>query len=326
MAGHFKLLRCELAPGENPLQSHPLIIGTRGSPLALWQANEVQSLLLAAHGIDDTQTQVSTFKTSGDRIQDKPLSEVGGKGLFTKEIEDALLSGDVALAVHSMKDMPTILPDGLEIACVLQREDVRDAFLSDKAANLNELSEGAVVGTSSLRREAQVRRLRPDLEVVEFRGNVDTRLRKLAEGLADATFLAVAGLKRLGKEKLVTAYVEPDEMLPAVAQGAICIEIRSDDTATRKLLKAIHHEETAICVAAERAFLKQLDGSCRTPIAGLGELHGERLRFRGQILTPDGSVSHETERKGAAGDGEAMGVDAARELLALGGDNFFNRS
>jgi len=296
------------------LQSHPLIIGTRGSPLALWQANEVQSLLLAAHGIDDTQTQVSTFKTSGDRIQDKPLSEVGGKGLFTKEIEDALLSGDVALAVHSMKDMPTILPDGLEIACVLQREDVRDAFLSDKAANLNELSEGAVVGTSSLRREAQVRRLRPDLEVVEFRGNVDTRLRKLAEGLADATFLAVAGLKRLGKEKLVTAYVEPDEMLPAVAQGAICIEIRSDDTATRKLLKAIHHEET------------QLDGSCRTPIAGLGELHGERLRFRGQILTPDGSVSHETERKGAAGDGEAMGVDAARELLALGGDDFFNRS
>ncbi len=308
------------------MQSHPLKIGTRGSPLALWQANEVQSLLLAAHGIDDTQTQVSTFKTSGDRIQDKPLSEVGGKGLFTKEIEDALLSGDVALAVHSMKDMPTILPDGLEIACVLQREDVRDAFLSDKAASLNELSEGAVVGTSSLRRQAQVRRLRPDLEVVEFRGNVDTRLRKLAEGLADATFLAVAGLKRLGKEKLITAYVEPDEMLPAVAQGAICIEIRSDDTATRKLLKAIHHEETAICVAAERAFLKQLDGSCRTPIAGLGELHGKRLRFRGQILTPDGSVSHETERKGAAGDGEAMGVDAARELLALGGDDFFNRS
>jgi hydroxymethylbilane synthase len=276
------LILLELAPGVNRLQSHPLIIGTRGSPLALWQANEVQSLLVAAHGMDDTQTQVSTFKTSGDKIQDKSLREFGGKGLFTREIEDALLSGDVSLAVHSMKDMPTVLPDGLEIACVLQREDVRDAFLSDKAASL-----------------------------------------KLAEGLADATFLAVAGLKRLGKEKLVTAYVEPDEMLPAVAQGAICIEIRSDDTATRNLLKAIHHEETAICVAAERAFLKQLDGSCRTPIAGLAQLDGERLRFRGQILTPDGKVSHEAAREGPASDGEAMGVDAARELLKLGGDDFF---
>jgi len=305
------------------LQSQPLKIGTRGSPLALWQANEVRSLLVAAHGMDETRTQVSTFKTSGDKIQDQSLSEFGGKGLFTKEIEDALLSGDVALAVHSMKDMPTILPQGLEIACVLQREDVRDAFVSDKAASLGDLSEGAVVGTSSLRRQAQVRRLRPDLQVVEFRGNVETRLRKLAEGLADATLLAVAGLKRLGKEKLVTAYVGTDEMLPAVAQGAICIEIRSDDAATRNLLKAIHHEETAICVAAERAFLKQLDGSCRTPIAGLGELDGKRLRFRGQILTPDGKVSYETEREGAAGDGAEMGVDAARELLKLGGDDFF---
>ena len=317
------LILLELAPGVNRLQSHPLIIGTRGSPLALWQANEVQSLLVAAHGMDDTQTQVSTFKTSGDKIQDKPLREFGGKGLFTREIEDALLSGDVSLAVHSMKDMPTVLPDGLEIACVLQREDVRDAFVSDKAASLGDLSEGAVVGTSSLRRQAQVRRLRPDLKVVEFRGNVETRLRKLAEGQADATLLAVAGLKRLGKEKLVTAYVGTDEMLPAVAQGAICIEIRSDDAATRNLLKAIHHEETAICVAAERAFLKQLDGSCRTPIAGLGELDGKHLRFRGQILTPDGKVSYETEREGAAGDGAEMGVDAARELLKLGGDDFF---
>ncbi|MCK5088903.1 MAG: hydroxymethylbilane synthase, partial [Hyphomicrobiaceae bacterium] len=220
------------------MQSQPLKIGTRGSPLALWQANEVRSLLVAAHGMDETRTQVSTFKTSGDKIQDQSLSEFGGKGLFTKEIEDALLSGDVALAVHSMKDMPTILPQGLEIARVLQREDVRDAFVSDKAASLGDLSEGAVVGTSSLRRQAQVRRLRPDLQVVEFRGNVETRLRKLAEGLADATLLAVAGLKRLGKEKLVTAYVGTDEMLPAVAQGAICIEIRSDDAATRNLLKA----------------------------------------------------------------------------------------
>ena len=298
-------------------------IGTRGSPLALWQANEVQSLLMKAHGLDEAGVQVSTFKTTGDKIQDKSLSEFGGKGLFTKEIEDALLSGEIALAVHSMKDMPTVLPDGLEIACILPREDVRDAFLSEKAASLTELPEGAVVGTSSLRRQAQVRRLRPDLNVVEFRGNVETRLRKLAEGVADATFLAAAGLKRLGKAGHITGYVDTDEMLPAVAQGAICIEIRSDDTTTRNLLKAIHHEETALCVAAERAFLKQLDGSCRTPIAGLAELDGGLLRFRGQILTPDGTVSHETEREGSASDGEEMGLDAARELLGLGGDDFF---
>jgi hydroxymethylbilane synthase len=307
----------------NSLQSHPLKIGTRGSPLALWQANEVRSRLIAAHGLDEAGIEVCTFKTSGDKIQDQSLSEFGGKGLFTKEIEAALALGEIALAVHSMKDMPTVLPEGLEIACVLQREDVRDAFLSEKASSLTGLSEGAVVGTSSLRRRAQVRRLRPDLKLVEFRGNVETRLRKLAEGLADATFLAAAGLKRLGKEQHITAFVETHEMLPAVAQGAICIEIRSDDAATRDLLKAIHHEETALCVAAERAFLAELDGSCRTPIAGLGELDGDRLRFRGQILTPDGSVSHETKREGLASDGAEMGRDAARELLALGGDDFF---
>jgi hydroxymethylbilane synthase len=317
------LFRCELAPGENPLQSHPLKIGTRGSPLALWQANEVRDQLIRAHGLVEAQSQVCTFKTSGDKIQDKSLREFGGKGLFTKEIEDALLSGEIALAVHSMKDMPTVLPDGLEITCVLKREDVRDAFLSNTAASLKGMPEGAVVGTSSLRRQAQVRRMRPDLKVVEFRGNVQTRLRKLSEGVADATLLAVAGLKRLGKEELITAHIGPDEMLPAVAQGAICIEIRSDDEATRDLLLPIHHEETATCVATERAFLKQLDGSCRTPIAGLAELEGGVLRFRGQILTPDGTVSYETERKGLASEGEAMGLDAALELLKLGGDDFF---
>lgn len=320
------LIRSELAPGVNRLQSPPLKIGTRGSPLALWQANDVRSRLIAAHGWQDAQVQVCTFKTSGDKIQDKSLRDFGGKGLFTKEIEDALLIGDINLAVHSMKDMPTLLPDGLEIACVLQREDVRDAFLSHSASSLTDLPKGAVVGTSSLRRQAQVRRLRPDLKIVEFRGNVETRLRKLSQGVADATFLAAAGLKRLGRPELITAYVEPDEMLPAVAQGAICIEIRSDDAATRDLLLGLHHEETAIRVAAERAFLRILDGSCRTPIAGLAELDGGRLNFRGQILTPDGATSHETQREGVARDAEAMGVDAAKELLRLGGANFFKVS
>jgi hydroxymethylbilane synthase len=305
------------------LQSQPVKIGTRGSPLALWQANEVRSQLLASHDLDDAQVEVCTFKTTGDKIQDKSLSEFGGKGLFTKEIEDALLTCEISLAVHSMKDMPTLLPDGLEISCVLQREDVRDAFLSPKATRLADLPAGAIVGTSSLRRQAQVRRMRPDLEVVEFRGNVETRLRKLSEGAADATFLAAAGLKRLGKEALITSYVEPEDMLPAVAQGAICIEIRSDDTDTRNLLRALNHEETASCVAAERAFLGKLDGSCRTPIAGLAQLDGEQLSFRGQILTPDGIVSHETKRVGTAKDGKEMGVDAASELLKLSGDDFF---
>ncbi len=291
--------------------------------MALWQANDVRARLIAAHGMDDALVQVCTFKTSGDKIQDKSLRDFGGKGLFTKEIEDALLAGEINLAVHSMKDMPTILPDGLEIACILERADVRDAFLSHTASSLTELPEGAVVGTSSLRRQAQVRRLRPDIKVVEFRGNVQTRLRKLEEGVADATFLAAAGLKRLGKEALITAHIEPDEMLPAVAQGAICVDIRSGDAATRNLLKAIHHEETALCVAVERAFLRILDGSCRTPIAGLAVLDGEHLRFRGQILTPDGTISHETQREGLAREGEAMGIDAAKELLSLGGDDFF---
>lgn len=305
------------------MQSHPLNIGTRGSPLALWQANEVRSRLIAAHAWQEASVQVCTFKTSGDKIQDKSLRDFGGKGLFTKEIEDALLSGKINLAVHSMKDMPTLLPDGLEIACVLERADVRDAFLSHTVSSLADLPKGAVVGTSSLRRQAQVRRLRPDFKVVEFRGNVQTRLRKLEEGVADATFLAAAGLKRLGRPELITSYVEPDEMLPAVAQGAICIEICSGDDETRDLLQAIHHEETALCVAAERAFLRILDGSCRTPIAGLAELDGGHLSFRGQILTPDGTTSHETRRDGPAHDGEAMGIDAAKELLSLGGADFF---
>ncbi|MDA7949531.1 MAG: hydroxymethylbilane synthase [Hyphomicrobiaceae bacterium] len=306
------------------MQSRALKIGTRGSPLALWQAEEVRSKLAAAHELEIAEIEICTFKTSGDRIQDKALREFGGKGLFTKEIEEALLAGDIDMAVHSFKDMPTVLPDGLDIACVLPREDVRDAFLSPTSSTFRELPEGAVVGTSSLRRQAQIRRVRPDLKVIEFRGNVETRLRKLDEGQADATLLAVAGLKRLGKADHITERLAPEEMLPAVAQGAICVETRADDAKARDLLGRVHDPETALCVGVERAFLSELDGSCRTPIAGLATIEGTELHFRGEILTPDGTTCHRTERRGVAGDGaDAMGVDAARELLSKAGEGFF---
>ena len=305
------------------MQSRPVIIGTRGSPLALAQARQVRDLLAKAHALEDEAIEIRMIRTSGDRIKDKPLHEFGGKGLFTKEIEDALLSADIDLAVHSMKDMPTILPDGLEITCMLPREDVRDAFISTRADSLDALAPGAVVGTASLRRQAQIRRMRPDLEIVNFRGNVGTRLRKLADGEADATLLALAGLRRLGLGEKATAPIETDVMLPAVAQGAIGIEIRSGDNATAELLAPLNDETTALCVAAERAFLARLDGSCRTPIAGLATRDGDKLHFSGQILTPSGSEAHDTARDGAIGDGEAMGRDAADELLGRAGPNFF---
>ena len=303
--------------------SSKIRIGTRGSPLALAQAREVQQRLEAAHGAGRLAFEVRVIKTSGDRIQDRPLSEVGGKGLFTKEIEEALLAGDIDLAVHSMKDMPTLLPEGLTITCLLPREDVRDAFISRKAASLADLPQGAVVGTSSLRRQAQVRRARPDLVVVPMRGNVETRLRKLEDGAADATLLACAGLKRLGLADRITAPVPVDEMLPAIAQGAIGIETRSDDAASAELIAPINHQATALCVIAERAFLARLDGSCRTPIAGLAELDGGRLTFRGMILTPDGTQCHETRRVGRPEAAITLAEDAAAELLALGGPDFF---
>ena len=298
-------------------------IGTRGSVLALAQAHEVHARLAAVHGAGH-EFELRVIKTSGDRIQDRPLADVGGKGLFTKEIEEALLAREIDLAVHSMKDMPTILPMGLTIACHLPRADVRDAFISAKATSLAALPAGAVVGTSSLRRQAQVKRLRPDLRVVPLRGNVDTRLRKLEEGAADATLLACAGLTRLGLESRITAPVPVDEMLPAVAQGAIGVEIRADDGASAHLLAPINHQETALAVAAERAFLAKLDGSCRTPIAGLAELAApDRLIFRGMILTPDGRLCHQTRREGPPAAAIAMAEDAARELIGLAGPAFF---
>jgi hydroxymethylbilane synthase len=305
------------------LQATKVRIGTRGSPLALAQAREVRERLEAAHGLGQLACEVRAIKTSGDRIQDRPLSEAGGKGLFTKEIEDALIAGEIDLAVHSMKDMPTRLPAGLIIACYLPREDVRDAFVSAKASTLAELAAGAVVATSSLRRQAQVRWLRPDLSVVPMRGNVDTRLRKLEAGVADATLLACAGLKRLGLEDRITSAVPVDQMLPAVAQGAIGVEARADDLVIAQLLAASNHQPTALTVTAERAFLAKLDGSCRTPIAGLAELDGGRLTFRGMILTPDGRQCHATRREGRPEEAITMAEDAAAELLAKAGPDFF---
>jgi len=306
------------------LQTQILRIGTRGSPLALAQAHEVRDRLRQAHGLPAEAIAIHVIKTSGDRIEDRPLSEAGGKGLFTKEIEEALLAGSIDLAVHSMKDMPTRLPDGLAISCILPREDVRDAFLSLKAGRLGDLPAGAVLGTSSLRRQAQVLHARPDLRIVPFRGNVETRLRKLAEGIADATLLACAGLNRLGLADRIQQSIEPGELLPAVAQGAIGIEIRSGDERVAALLSPLNDQRSHLEIVTERAFLARLEGSCRTPIAGLARLEHGRLQFRGQILLPDGSKSFATERSGQPQDAIRMGEDAAAELLGRAGPEFFS--
>ncbi len=306
------------------MSNRPFRIGTRGSPLALWQADHVRALLSGAHGLGEEAVALSVITTSGDRIRNKPLRDFGGKGLFTKEIDEALLGDEVDLAVHSMKDLPTDLPPGIAIAAVLPRGDVRDAFISAKGETLAALPAGAVVGSSSLRRQAQVKRLRLDLEVIDFRGNVETRLAKLERGLADATVLAVAGLERLGLTDHVTSILSTDEMLPAVAQGAIAVACRSDDAKTLDLLQALNDDNTATAVGCERAFLAQLDGSCRTPIAGLAEIADGILRFRGLVLNPDGTKWHEIEQRGARADAASIGAHAGRELLALAGPNFLS--
>ena len=304
------------------MSASPLLIGTRGSPLALWQARHVLARLIEAHELTEGEADLSVITTSGDRIKDKPLREFGGKGLFTKEIDEALVRGDVAMAVHSMKDLPTDLPARLCIAAVLTRADVRDAFISNKAPSLADLAPGATVGTSSLRRQAQVKRLRPDLRVIDFRGNVETRLRKLDEGNADATLLALAGLERLGLTSHATSILSTEEMLPAVAQGAIGVTCRSDDAKTRELLVALNDERAATTVACERAFLGRLDGSCKTPIAGLAELEGGILRLRGLMLAPDGTESYGVEVTGAAEHATKLGADAGEELVARAGQEF----
>jgi hydroxymethylbilane synthase len=306
------------------LSDRPILIGTRGSPLALWQSNHVRALLIDAHGLGEDAVALEPITTSGDRIRDKPLRDFGGKGLFTKEIDEALLAGAVDLAVHSMKDLPTELPYDVVIGAVLKRGDVRDAFISAKGERLSALPQGAVVGSSSLRRQAQMKRLRPDLRVIDFRGNVETRLAKLERGMADATILALAGLKRLGLAGHVTSILSTKEMLPAVAQGAIGIACRSDDIGTRNLLRPLNDDDTATAVACERAFLAQLDGSCRTPIAGLAEVATGGLRFRGLVLDPEGTAWHEIERRGAREDAARIGTEAGRELLAFAGPDFLS--
>ncbi|HLT77774.1 MAG TPA: hydroxymethylbilane synthase [Ferrovibrio sp.] len=302
-----------------------LTIGTRGSPLALAQARETRERLLAAHpALREADIAISVIKTTGDRIQDRALAEAGGKGLFTKEIEEALLDGSIDLAVHSMKDMPTQLPDGLIMAAYLPREDVRDVLLATKPTRLSDLPRNAVVGTASLRRKAFLLARRPDLEVVTFRGNVQTRLRKLEEGVVTATFLALAGLHRLQLAPEGMCVLEPEEMLPAVAQGAIGIECRDGDTRVLSFLAALDDAETRLRVEAERALLATLDGSCRTPIAALAELDGDRLRLRGAIARPDGSNLIEIERHGGRDDGLAMGLDAGADLKGRIGPGFFD--
>ena len=305
-----------------PTPAQPLKIGTRGSPLALVQAYETRDRLMAAHGLAPEAFEIVVIKVTGDMVQDRALKEIGGKGLFTREIEEALAADLIDIAVHSMKDMPVLQPDGLLIDCYLPREDVRDAFVSPVAASLMALPQGAVVGTSSLRRRAQVLVRRPDLQVVEFRGNVQTRMRKLGEGVAAATFLAMAGLNRLHLS-VAQSPVAPEAMLPAVAQGAIGVERRAADSRVAALLAAIHHHETGLQLAAERAFLARLDGSCLTPIAGLAVLDGGGLWLRGEILRPDGSRSISGEMRGAVAEGAAMGRTLAEQLLTRAGPGFF---
>ena len=301
-----------------------LRIGTRGSPLALVQAHTVQRRLAAALAVDEASIEIVVIRTSGDAIQDRPLSEVGGKGLFTKEIEEALLGNRVDLAVHSAKDMPTVSQPGLALAACLEREDPRDAFISRNAKSLMDLPRGATMGTASLRRQAITMAIRPDLRVVPLRGNVETRLRKLDSGEFDATLLAMAGLKRLGLAEHATHVMSVEEFLPAVAQGAIGLEAREGDKRTRDILARIDHVDTSIAVSCERAFLATLDGSCKTPIAGHATLEGNTLHFRGLIARPDGGAAHDIAGNGHLRDAEQIGEEAGRELKHAAGPRFFD--
>ncbi|MCY4304009.1 MAG: hydroxymethylbilane synthase [Aestuariivita sp.] len=301
----------------------PLKIGTRGSPLALAQANEAATRIINTFQLPIEAIEIVIVKVMGDVIQDRPLREIGGKGLFTREIEEDLLANKIDIAVHSMKDMPVEQPPGLILNTYLPREDVRDAFVSLDFNSISELPDGATIGTSSLRRKAQILNKRPDLNIVEFRGNVQTRLRKLSEGIANCTFLAMAGLKRLDLEDDHCHPIHSDEMLPAVAQGAIGIERRATDLNTAHLLEAVHDKATEQSIATERAFLAELDGSCATPIAGLAELNGTHLRLRGEILRPDGSDLLSDDTSGSISDGPKIGKEMAEKLLSLADPNFF---
>jgi hydroxymethylbilane synthase len=293
-----------------------LRLGTRGSPLALAQAHELRDRLAEAGAVAKEEIEIVVIRTSGDRISDRSLAEAGGKGLFTKELDEALLDRRIDIAVHSAKDLPTLLPDGVGIAGYLPREDARDALVAPRFGGLDKLPPGALIGTASVRREAQLRRLRPDIEVRLLRGNVDTRLRKLAEGEYDATLLALAGLKRLHREGEATEILDVARFIPAVGQGAIALALRADDARLALRLAPVLDEPTEHALAAERAFLGKLDGSCRTPIAGHAVLAGGHLRFRGLALKQDGTNAVEVAREGAVADADRIGADAAAELLA----------
>ncbi len=305
----------------------PLLrIGTRGSKLALAQAAELGARLKRAHPELAAAGAIETvaIRTTGDTITDRRLLEIGGKGLFTKELEEALKDGRIDLAVHSMKDMPSVLPAGLAIAGHLPREDARDVLIAPKGHALQDLPPGASVGTSSLRRQAQLLKLRPDLKVVPLRGNVDTRLRKIEAGAADATILALAGLKRLGRDGEAAAILAPEEMLPAPAQGVIAVEIRADDARARSLLAAIDHRPTALCASAERALLAALDGSCRTPIAALATVQENRIALDALVISPDGRVCHRLKASTTTSRARELGRETGEKLRALAGPAFFD--
>ncbi|MEM7563524.1 MAG: hydroxymethylbilane synthase [Pseudomonadota bacterium] len=295
-----------------------LRIATRGSPLALWQAEHVAARLEALH--PGLEVSLVTMKTRGDKLLDAPLAKVGGKGLFVKELEAGLLEGSADLAVHSLKDVPVGFPEGLELALVMEREDPRDALVSNHYASLAELPGGARVGTSSLRRQTQMREARPDLDIDWLRGNVNTRLAKLDAGEFDAIILAAAGLQRLGMSDRIRAALEPEECLPAIGQGVLGIEIRSDDEAVRELIAPLKHEDTTIRITAERALNETLNGGCQVPIAGYATLERGQIYLRGLVGEPDGSVILRAEVRGAATDAHALGVELARELLSQGAD------
>lgn len=304
----------------------PIRIATRGSELALVQANQLRDRLTTAHSLKPEDIELVIITTSGDKFQDWSLAELGGKGLFTKEIEESLAANDTDLAVHSMKDVETTLPDEFILTCYLPREDVRDAFVSTKAKSIDDLEAGAMIGTASLRRGSQIKNLRPDLIIVPFRGNVPTRLRKLQEGQVDATLLAMAGLKRLGLEHEATAPLEPEFFLPAVGQGAVGVEIRKNDKELADLLAPLNDVNTELEVTAERAFLSVLDGSCRTPIAGLARIQKDgTTAFNGMVLSPDGTETYRVQRSGTVttpAEAKGLGRDAGNELRQSAGSDF----
>ena len=292
-----------------------LTIGTRGSPLALAQTHQVRGLIAKAHGLPEEEIAITVIRTTGDMIQDRALSESGGKGLFTKELDIALLDGSIDLAVHSSKDLPTVLPDGLCVTGYLPREDVRDVLITSHGKSFADLPHGATLGTASLRRGAMAKRLRPDLNLTLLRGNVETRLRKAESGEVGATLLALAGMKRLGLAARATAILDIDDFLPAVGQGAIGITTRTEDHKTRVALGAILHDDTCLALTTERAFLRVLDGSCRTPIAGHAHVVNGTIQFRGMVLREDGSEYFEVSDSGAPDDAELIGTRAGQHLL-----------